>query len=240
MGSGDHFGAEAEANMLRAEERMAEDFERRQKEQRHEEAYRRGVLTPRSRKLFVFKGESPAVFDPDHYPLATDKDVQHDPLVRRLLEEIENLRAQLPIRRQCLLCGVQRSVECFTVEEKICDRCNLTNALDESREEHASRVHWQDEATKMRQELGAAKSAAKASDELSMRRKYENDKLQNELMNKTLAMKLTTEALQAACSFIRSQPHKLTCPKSANPKSELDCTCGINRALGLQPEKKLT
>ena len=238
MGSGDHFGAEAEARML--ERGISEQIRKeREKAQRREEAYQEIMVKPRTRKLFTFVGTASS-FEREHYPLAADKDIRHDPLVRRMHKEIEELKAQLPVRRQCLLCGVQRNTECFSQDEEVCDKCNLACSTDEQNEEHASRLHWQDEATKMRQELGAAKSAARASEELSTQRKYENDKLTNELMNKTLALKLTTEALQAACAFVRSQPHKLTCPWSANPKSELDCTCGINRALGIQPEKKLT
>jgi hypothetical protein len=250
MGSGDHFGAEAEAKMLYAEERMSEELKKRDRERCEEmrrdegrqrrQAYEEGVLRPRGRRLFVFVGASEAAFDHEHYPLAADKDVKHDPLVRGMLREIEELRAQLPIRRQCACCGAQRNAECFSQGEDVCDKCNLAHSDEESREEHQARVHWQEEAQGMRQELGAAKAASRSSEELARSRGYENDRLKNELLNKTLALKLTTEALQVACAFVRSQPHKLTCPWSANPKSDRDCTCGINRALGLQPEKKLT
>jgi hypothetical protein len=134
MGSGDHFGAEAEANMLYAEERMSAELKKRDRE-RLDEIYRKGVLTPRGRRLFVFKGASPTVFDPEHYPLATDKDVKCDPLVRRLSREIEELRAQLPVQRQCPRCEVSRNTECFSRDEDVCDKCKLASLAEKPSEE---------------------------------------------------------------------------------------------------------
>lgn len=250
MGSGDHFGAEAEANMLYAEERMSEELKKRDRERcdemrreeslRHEQAYRKGVLTPRGRKLFVFKGASPTVFDSEHYPLATDRDVRRDPLVRRLTKEIEELQKQLPVRHQCPCCGVSRSIECFSQEEEVCDKCNLSIIFEESGEEHLSRIHWQDKATQLERELQTARKTAKANEELATQRGYERDRIQNELLNKKLAKELTEIALDRICAFVKQLPHKSTCPKSATPNGEAPCTCGIDAALGRQPEQGVT
>jgi len=251
MGSGDHFGAEAEANMLRAEERLNDELNRRERcaaanEQRDEEqrrrrqAYEAAVLKPRGRRLFVFTGCSETVFDPEHYRLAVDKDIRRDPLVKRLARELEEMRAQLPVRRMCSRCGASRVVDCFSQDESICDRCHLASLSDGLNEEHLARSVWQDKATQVERELREAKESCARQEELALKRAYENDQLKNELLNKTLALKLTTEALQFATAYVRSQPHKLTCPKSGNPKSPLDCNCGIDLALGLRPERKLT
>lgn len=139
MGSGDHFGAEAEANMLYAEERMSAELKKRDRE-RLDEIYRKGVLTPRGRRLFVFKGTSPTVFDPEHYPLATDKDVKCDPLVRRLSREIEELRAQLPVQRQCSRCEASRNTECFSQDEQVCDKCKLASLAEKPSEERRNQA----------------------------------------------------------------------------------------------------
>ena len=93
------------------------------------------MLIPRGRRLFVFRGTSPTVFDPEHYPLAADKDVKCDPLVRRLSREIEELRAQLPVRRQCSLCGASRNTECFSQDEDVCDKCKLASLAEKPSEE---------------------------------------------------------------------------------------------------------